>query len=432
MSLTLYAHPKLRLAMFCLLYVVQGLPFGFVTVTLAARLAADGADAASVGSLIAMAVLPWSFKWAWGPVVDSGRFAAFGLRRPWIMIAQAMMIVTAALIAWVPAGSIVLLGWMVLVHNVFVGLQDVAVDALAIDMLEGRDRERASGMMFGSAYLGTFLGGAGLGVVAARHGVPTAVTLMACAQTLVLAIVTAVRERPGDRWLPWTGATRTALKNTSPARQGLGLVGMMRSLVRGMTRREAALAAAAAIGVKTLPASLEVLMMVHLIDRLGWSQEQYSTVTGGGGIIVGLLASIAGGYISGRIGPRMTAIVSNSLLGMAWIVFAAAARHWENPNVVVAWVAASTICQALTTVSLFAIFMRVASPAVAATQFTASMAIMNLATSLGSWLASPLGVIFDVPTAFLAAGLLQPLAGILLPRTQPVSPPDKKNQPPLR
>jgi len=416
MALTLLSQPRLRLAMLCLLYVAQGLPFGFVTVALAAHLAAGGADAAAVGGVIAMAVLPWSFKWAWGPVVDSGRFASLGRRRPWIMIAQTLMILTAALIAWVPAGNIALLGWMVLVHNVFVGLQDVAVDALAIDMLEGRDRERATGMMFGSSYFGTFLGGAGLGIVAARHGVATAVTVMACVQAVVLMLVTAIRERPGDRWLPWLGPPRAADASGAASTQPLGLVDMARSLLRGMTRRDAALAAAAAVGVKLLPASLEVLMMVHLIDRLGWSQERYSTVTGGGGILMGLLASIAGGYVSGRIGPRTTAIVSNTLLGIAWLVFAAAARYWDHPNVIVAWVAAGTICQAVTTVSLFAIFMRVASPAVAATQFTASMALMNLATSLGSWLAGPIGVFVDAPTAFLLAGLVQPLAGLIVPR----------------
>jgi hypothetical protein len=67
-------------------------------------------------------------------------------------------------------------------------------------------------------------------------------------------------------------------------------------------------------------------------------------------------------------------------------------------------------------VALFSIFMRVASPTVAATQFTASMAIMNLATSTGSWLAGPLGQAIDTPTAFLLAGCLQPLLAWLVPR----------------
>ncbi|MFN9945035.1 MAG: hypothetical protein ACK56I_36760, partial [bacterium] len=134
----------------------------------------EAAGAAAVGTIISLAVLPWSFKWAWGPVVDSGLFATLGRRRPWLLLAQAMMVVTGLALP-LAAGDVVLLGWLVLLHNVFVGLQDVAIDALAVDMLEGRQRERASGMMFGSAYAGTILGGAGLGLVMARFGLAAAV-----------------------------------------------------------------------------------------------------------------------------------------------------------------------------------------------------------------------------------------------------------------
>jgi hypothetical protein len=107
--------------------------------------------------------------------------------------------------------------------------------------------------------------------------------------------------------------------------------------------------------------------------------------------------------------------VASVALGVAWIAFGLAARWWDRTDVVFGLVAAETICLAATTVSLFSIFMRVASPAVAATQFTASMAIMNLATSTGSWLAGPLGDLVSTPTAFLIAGCIQPLLGLLVP-----------------
>lgn len=100
------------------------------------------------------------------------------------------------------------------------------------------------------------------------------------------------------------------------------------------------------------------------------------------------------------------------------------APFWNRSDVVFASVAADTICQAITTVALFAVFMRVASPRVAATQFTASMALMNLATSLGSALAGPIGAIIEAPTAFLIAGLVQPFAGLLLPKLVAPQPAD--------
>jgi PAT family beta-lactamase induction signal transducer AmpG len=398
--LVLADHPLLRLAFLCLLYVGQGIPYGFVTVALAAHLAAGGATAAEIGGVIAMAVLPWSFKWAWGPVVDSGRLAWLGRRRPWLILAQALMIATAAAIALVPDTDVATLGWVILLHNVFVGLQDVAVDALAVDQLKGADRERASGMMFGSAYVGTFLGGAGLGIVTARFGLPTAITAMTMAQAAILAVVIVVRE----------GAARRAGDGHAP-----GLLAMARGLARGMLAPRALRAAVAAFLLKVMPAALSVLMLVQLIERFGWSQERFSTVSGGVGVLLGLAASVAAGFLAGRFGPRRTAVVASVALGVAWITFGLAARWWNRTDVVFGYVAADTVCLAATSVSLFSIFMRVASPAVAATQFTASMAIMNLATSTGSWLAGPLGDLVSTPTAFLIAGCVQPLLGLLVP-----------------
>ncbi len=396
-------HPRLRLAFLCLLYVGQGIPYGFVTVALAAHLAAHGATAAAIGGVIAMAVLPWSFKWAWGPVVDSGRLSAFGRRRPWIALAQLAMIATAAAIAFVPTNDTSLLGWVLLVHNVFVGLQDVAVDALAVDQLEGADRERASGMMYGSAYVGTFLGGAGLGIVTARAGLPAAVAVMTVAQAIIFITVLAVPETSRD-----DRAAGLAARPLAP-------LTMLRRLVRAMVEPVALRAAIAAFLLKVPPAVLSVLVMVQLIERFEWTQERYASVTGGVGVLLGLVAAVAGGFIAARIGPRRAVLGASLLLGIAWVAFGLVSHAWNRTDAVLAYVAADTICQAAASVALFAIFMRVASPAVAATQFTASMAIMNLATSTGSWLAGPIGDRIDTPTAFILAGVLLPMIAWLVP-----------------
>jgi MFS family permease len=245
-----------------------------------------------------------------------------------------------------------MLGWAFLLHNVFVGLQDVAVDALAVDQLEGGDRERASGMMYCSAYVGTFLGGAGLGIVTARLGLSTAIAAMTAAQAAILAVVLAVRERAAA-----SGDEALATGHAAPAP-----LAMIRTLVRAMVKPLALRAAVAAFLLKVLPAALSVVMLVQPVERFGL-----------------------------------------------------AARGWESTAVVFGYGAADTVCMAAMSVALFSIFMRVASPAVAATQFTASMAIMNLATSVGSWLAGPIGDLVDPPTAFLIAGCIQPLLSLLVP-----------------
>ena len=401
---SLATRPRLRLAFCCLLYVAQGIPYGFVTVALAGWLATHGAGEQAVGGIIALAVLPWSFKWAWGPLVDSGRCAVLGRRRPWLLLAQALMVLTSLMLLAAGPESTRLIGWLVLVHNVFVGLQDVAVDALAVDMLAGAERERASGLMYGASYVGTILGGAGLGIVVARQGLAAAIVTMAAVQAAMFLVVAAIRERPGA----------DGVSITAPVVRPAAL---LRQLAAAMLAPPALRAELAALALKTLPAMLYVMMTVHMFRGLGWSQERFAEVSGGWGNALGLAAAVAAGFLAGRVGPRTTAIVANSILSALWLVLAAVRSSWEHPAVIVAWFAVETTCLAFLSVSMFAIFMRVSTPAVAATQFTASMALMNLATSLGSWLAGPVGAWLDAPGGFLVAGLLQPFGALLLPAT---------------
>ena len=60
--LNLSERPLLRLLTLCILYVAQGIPYGFVTITLAAYLAESNATTGQIGGLLAMGTLPWTFK----------------------------------------------------------------------------------------------------------------------------------------------------------------------------------------------------------------------------------------------------------------------------------------------------------------------------------------------------------------------------------
>ncbi|MCH2162653.1 MAG: MFS transporter, partial [Phycisphaerales bacterium] len=154
-----------RLLVLCGLYVAQGVPFGFVTVTLAAALATAGATTEAIGSIIAMSTLPWAMKWIAGPFVDRFTIASMGRRRPWILLGQLGMVLTLVAMAGLrePTQQLALLGWLAFLHNCFNALQDVAVDALAVDLLRPEERGRANGLMYGSKYGGTALGALGVG-----------------------------------------------------------------------------------------------------------------------------------------------------------------------------------------------------------------------------------------------------------------------------
>ena len=50
---------------------------------------------------------------------------------------------------------------VILAHNCFSAVQDVAIDALAVSVVPQRERGLANGVMFAGAYAGNGIGGAG-------------------------------------------------------------------------------------------------------------------------------------------------------------------------------------------------------------------------------------------------------------------------------
>src|SRR5947209_18342970 len=101
----LLATPRGRLAAFFFLYVTEGIPLGFAAVAVATELRRRGVGPAEIGAFVASFYLPWAFKWAVGPFVDVFRSQRFGHRRGWILLTQVMMVITLAVLVFVPLPS---------------------------------------------------------------------------------------------------------------------------------------------------------------------------------------------------------------------------------------------------------------------------------------------------------------------------------------
>ena len=191
----------------CALYVAQGIPSGFISYTLLSYLAERGYTAAEIGEIIFWVYLPWVFKFLWGPFVDNYHYLPMGRRRPWILGAQAGMVLTLLVIVLIPSieDKIFLLTLMLFCHNLFASLQDVAVDGLAVDILKADEFGKINGFMFGAKRGGIMLGGAGIGIILGREwvGISGALFLMVPMLLLIMCLPLMIRERPGEKLLPW-------------------------------------------------------------------------------------------------------------------------------------------------------------------------------------------------------------------------------------
>ncbi|MDW8245083.1 MAG: MFS transporter [Sandaracinaceae bacterium] len=133
-SLTLLA----RISWLGLLYLVQGLPFGFQANALSALLRERGFPLHTITLSTALA-LPWSLKAIWAPFVDRFHWPRLGRRKSWIVPMQIALIACAmgAALALQRAQVIPLL-LLIFAMNFCAATMDIAVDGLAVDILAGR------------------------------------------------------------------------------------------------------------------------------------------------------------------------------------------------------------------------------------------------------------------------------------------------------
>nr|XP_008000147.2 major facilitator superfamily domain-containing protein 3 isoform X1 [Chlorocebus sabaeus] len=181
------------------LYLVQGLPYGLQSGLLPVLLRAGGLSLTHVG-LAKVLYIPWLLKLAWAPLVD-----AQGSVRAWLTRSTAGLGLVCGLLAGLPppgagqAGLPAAVAGLLLLLNLGAAVQDVALDALAVQLLEPAELGPGNTVQVVAYKLGAALAGGALLALQPTLSWPQLFLLLAATYWLAAALAWAA---PALRRLP--------------------------------------------------------------------------------------------------------------------------------------------------------------------------------------------------------------------------------------
>ncbi|OYU90306.1 MAG: hypothetical protein CFE45_24005, partial [Burkholderiales bacterium PBB5] len=356
--------------------VTEGIPLGFAATAVATQLRRQDVGPAEIGAFVGSFYLPWAFKWAFGPIIDVFTSERLGRRRGWILGTQLMLIITllSCTALNLPAQLGVLTG-VLLVHNSFGAMQDVAIDALAVNTLAEDERGLANGVMFAGAAIGTAVGGSGVLFLMPVIGLSGGFVFVAgCIALVTVCIVLPLKEAPtphAERRAAGLGAALAEMKQFSMQafRSFLGTRGAFAGVFFALLP-----AGAMSLGL-ALQSNLSVEVGMN-DDEVAWLQLWTN--------VISAAAMVIGGLLSDKWGRRKTLFVYLALMSLPvlylmgvliehqWIFPAAqgaGAVKRVAPAALVTAVWTATLLYAVANGLMYgtrtAIFMDVTNPAVA-------------------------------------------------------------------
>lgn len=276
--------PARTLALLSALYFVEGAPWGVQSQALPIYLREHHESLTVIGLVNALS-LPWLAKPLFAPLVDRYGSDRWGRRKSWIVPLQTALMLTSLAGAFVVGRS----DWtsillVVFLLNCFAAMMDIAVDALAVDLLRGRGLGTGNIAQVVGYKAGSLVSG-GLLVWATASIGWTGLFVGVAVMILPVMLVTAyVREPVPEDVLPPVAAT----------------FGAIWEMLRTSLKQPGTLVFFAFIGTYKLGEQLvDSMFKPYLID-IGFRGSQVGLWVSTFGMVASLSGSFAGGILASR------------------------------------------------------------------------------------------------------------------------------------
>lgn len=293
--------------------ISSGFPFALLAATLTNRLSDAGITKSSI-SAFALALLVYSFKWAWAPLIDRlhlpGLGKALGQRRSWLWLCGTFVAAAVIVLGLAdPSASIQSVVFGALLLGFAGATFDIVIDAYRIELLKPEQLGIGSGMSQYGWRLGAFFAAS---IALAVANVSTwMLGYIACAPLAFAGPIASL-----------FGGEPVRHHEPKPRRGAGAALGAVIEPLADFFKREGALIVLLFVLVHKIGDTIANLMIRDLLVTLGFTKPEILT----GDVWVGFFALLAGIFVGGilyaRLGMKRSVLVSLCLMGVSNLSFA--------------------------------------------------------------------------------------------------------------
>ncbi|HCE25190.1 MAG TPA: hypothetical protein DF282_22150, partial [Hyphomonas sp.] len=324
-----------------------------------------------------------SLKFFIGAVVDRYAFLPMGRRRAWLVGAQACLIISLiafAIRSPLPSelATVIIFG---AVLSAMTAVQDVALDAMIIDLTPKNELGKINAFMLGGKSVGMAGGAALVGYFLEYQSFPIAMIATACLFSIPAFAAILIRERPGEKLFPWNeGQTSVQSRDAKPD----AWWPVLRETFRVLLRRDPLLIIGLCVFYGMHQGIIEATLPAFAAQEMQWGETRYSSLAGIGYLISSAGLLLVGGWVTDKIGPATLGYWTSGIVAGVIAIFIFVALASTTDLFFSSWYLFYTLIVSGFYLCMVTLGMRVCEEHVAATSYALMMGSMALGMMLGA------------------------------------------------
>lgn len=364
MNTLLHMLRSRRLFAVVLLGFSSGLPLALTGATLQAWMKSEKVDLSVIG-LFSLVGLPYALKFLWSPLMDRFVPPFFGRRRGWILIMQALLVISISAMALAhPALQPTWTAALAFFVCFFSASQDIVVDAYRTDVLEPNELGPGAALHITGYRIAMLVSGSIALILADRMSWSAVYFTMAGAM-LIGVFATLMAPEPGVA-----------------VRPPLNLKDAVVSPLKEFFKRTGASEILGFIVLYKIDVVMAVALTTPFMLDLGFSNTDIGAVTKSVGLIATIFGTLAGGALMVRLGLKRSLWSFGIFQGVSTVAFMILAHLGHDYPAMVLAIGAENFCSGMGNAAFQAFLMSICDKRFTATQyalFTSFMALTRVA-----------------------------------------------------